>query len=150
MVKPHPFPSYQPLTLHLACLSVIYLLSYPSSSNCNSRSTYGMKLKLTQALVTCESYLWNLLVKVLCEYNLYISRYSLVISFPTNSGLQIVTVLKYERLVHSCLETNCSNHFEFKNVGNWILFTRDKFHLHNICISWVNKKKSRGRGLYHP
>ena len=50
MVKPHPFPSYQPLTLHLACLSVIYLLSYPSSSNCNSRSTYGMKLKLTQAL----------------------------------------------------------------------------------------------------
>ena len=50
MVKPHPFASYQRLTLHLACLSVIYLLSYPSSSNCNSRSTYGMKLKLTQAL----------------------------------------------------------------------------------------------------
>ena len=50
MVKPHPFPSYQPLTLHLACFSVIYLLSYPSPSHCNSRSTYGMKLKLTQAL----------------------------------------------------------------------------------------------------
>ena len=50
MVKPHPFPSYQPLTLHLACLSVIYLLLYPSSSNCNSSSTCGMKLKLTPAL----------------------------------------------------------------------------------------------------
>ena len=50
MVKPHPFPSYQSLTLHLTCLSVIYLLLYPSSSHCNSRSTYGMKLKLAPAL----------------------------------------------------------------------------------------------------
>ena len=47
MVKPHPFPSYQPLTLHLACLSVIppvVLLFLPSSF------TYGMKLKLTQKI----------------------------------------------------------------------------------------------------
>ena len=126
MLKLHPFPGYQSLTLHLACLSVIYLLSYPSSSNCNSRSTYGMMLKLTQALalakrsqlmvstvlsrdsckLTDQNVIllkspkfekwWhqstslqqeNLLVKVLCEYNLYISRYSLVIIFQTNSGL---------------------------------------------------------------
>ena len=50
MVKPHPLPNYQPLTLHLACLSVIYVLLYPSSSHCNSRSTHGMKLKLIPAL----------------------------------------------------------------------------------------------------
>ena len=50
MVKPHLFPSYQPLTLHLAYLSVTYLLLYPSSSHCNSRSTHGVKLKLTPTL----------------------------------------------------------------------------------------------------
>ena len=50
MVKPHPSPSYQPLTHHLACLSVIYRLLYPFSSHCNSSYTYGMKLKLTLAL----------------------------------------------------------------------------------------------------
>ena len=50
MIKPHHFSSYRPFTLHLACLSVIYLLLYSSSSHCNSSSTYGMTLKLTPAL----------------------------------------------------------------------------------------------------
>ena len=48
-------------------------------------------------------YQGDLIVKVLWEYKLLISRYSLVIIFPRNSGLQIVTVLKYEHLARSCL-----------------------------------------------
>ena len=50
MVKLHPFPSYQPLTLDLACLSVIppvILFFLPLQL----KFYYGMKLKLTPALV---------------------------------------------------------------------------------------------------
>ena len=36
MIIPHPFPSYKPLTFHLAFLSIIRLLLYTSSSHCNS------------------------------------------------------------------------------------------------------------------
>ena len=49
MVKLHPFPSYQHLNLHLACL-FSYLLLCLFSSHGNSSSTYGMKLKLISAL----------------------------------------------------------------------------------------------------
>ena len=115
MVKLHPFPSYQHLNLHLACL-FSYLLLCLFSSHGNSSSTYGMKLKLISALAldkrptlipsatlppdsckfarpecnisnvnkiwkmaTSSTYREDLLVKVSCEYNLYISRYSLLI-----------------------------------------------------------------------
>ena len=47
MVKPHPFPSYQPsLSLPLSYIPS----ANPSSFHCNSRSTYGMKLKLAPEL----------------------------------------------------------------------------------------------------
>ena len=49
MIKLQPFPSYQPLTLDLACLSVIppVILFFFSLQ---LEFYYGMKLKLTPAL----------------------------------------------------------------------------------------------------
>ena len=48
MVKLHAFPSYQPMTLHLACLSVTS--SYTSLHPIATQVLHGMKLKLTSAL----------------------------------------------------------------------------------------------------
>ena len=90
-------------------------------------------------------------MKVLCGYNLYISRYSLIIIFPTNSSLQIMTVLKYEHLAHPCLEAKCRNHFEFKmltskycslgqNLKIWEWSYMDLYNVsfyYNVALRWM-------------
>ena len=78
-------------------------------------------------------YQGDLIVKVLCEYKLLISRYSLVIIFPRNSGLQLVIVLKYENLARSCLQGKCINYFEFRILSTEYYSLGQNF----ICIVHV-------------